>query len=97
MKLFNKAAILLIPLILFLVMTDTTSAQKTKVDQSLRMGEKRATLDPMQFSNQYIREAYTVAKKIPWIIDSIYCFCYCKESFGHKSLLSCYVDDHASV
>ena len=98
MKIFNKVTMLLIQLLLFLVITDTASAQKTKVDQSLRMGENRTTLDPMQFNNnQYIREAYTVAKKIPWILDSIYCFCYCKESFGHKSLLSCYVDDHASV
>ena len=96
MKLFNKAAILLIPLLLFLVMTDTTSAQKTKVDQSLRMGEKRATLDPMQFSNQYIREAYTVAKKIPWIIDSIYCF-WLQGVLRTQEPLSCYVDDHASV
>jgi hypothetical protein len=24
------------------------------------------------------------------------CYCHCDEGFGHKSLHSCFVDDHAS-
>jgi len=68
-------------------------------DESLRMGETRATLEPAQFSDPRVREAYQAARDIPWVLDSIYCFCYCRESpaFRHKSLLSCYVDNHASV
>jgi len=68
-------------------------------DESLRKGETRATLDPGQFNDARVKEAYTVAKEIPWVLDSIYCFCMCKESptFRHKSLLSCYVDNHAAV
>lgn len=70
-----------------------------KIDESLRMGETRPTLDPRLFRDPLVRQAYQVAKDIPWVLDSIYCFCYCKESpsFRHKSLLSCYVDNHASV
>jgi len=26
----------------------------------------------------------------------MYCYCYCEQSVGHKSLLSCYVDEHAA-
>jgi hypothetical protein len=72
------------------------SSQK---DQSLRKGETRATLDPNMFSDPRVKKAYQVAKEIPWVLDSIYCYCRCAESpaFRHKSLLSCYVDNHASM
>jgi hypothetical protein len=72
------------------------SAQK---DESVRKGETRATLDPNMFNDPQVREAYKIAKEIPWVLDSIYCYCMCEESpaFKHKSLLSCYVDKHASV
>ena len=70
-----------------------------KYDQSLRKGETRETLNPGNFANPTVKKAYQIAKEIPWILDSIYCYCYCHESpaFRHKSLLSCYVDNHASV
>ncbi|MDH4232902.1 MAG: PCYCGC domain-containing protein [Nitrospirota bacterium] len=70
-----------------------------KYDQSLRKGETRATLNPGMFSEPTIREAYQAAKDIPWVLDSIYCYCQCAESpvFRHKSLLSCYVDKHAAM
>jgi len=72
------------------------SAQK---DESLRKGETRATLNPDVFKDPQVREAYRIAKEIPWVLDSIYCYCKCEESpaFKHKSLLSCYVDNHASM
>lgn len=78
--------------------SDNTFARDGQYDQSLREGENRPTLDPNQFTNPMIKQAYQVAKDIPWVLDSIYCFCFCKESpaFRHKSLLSCYVDLHAA-
>jgi len=78
------------------------SAQKglsLQKDESLRRGETRSTLDPNLFGDEKVREAYRVAKELPWVLDSIYCYCKCEESpaFRHKSLLSCYVDKHAVV
>jgi len=72
------------------------SAQKVT---TLRMGENKATLDPNSFSDPKVRSAYQVAKEIPQVLDSIYCYCRCEESpaFRHKSLLSCYVERHASM
>ncbi len=72
---------------------------ETVKDESLRKGERRQTLNPDLFNDPVIRKAYQVAKEIPWILDSIYCYCYCEESpqFRHKSLLSCYVDNHAAL
>lgn len=98
MKRPEKIFILLAVSLLLFSVAGSFAAQKTEIDESLRKGETRDTLDPMMFSEPQVREAYAAAKKIPWILDSIYCYCRCKESpvFKHKSLLSCYVDDHAS-
>lgn len=73
-------------------------AKNGQTDQSLREGETRQTMDPNMFTHPVIKKAYQVAKDVPWVLDSIYCFCFCKESpaFRHKSLLSCYVDTHAA-
>jgi len=73
--------------------------QAAAKDESLRRGETRETLSPDLFQHPQIRAAYAAAKEIPWVLDSIYCYCYCEESpvFRHKSLLSCYVDQHAAA
>lgn len=39
--------------------------------------------------------AYQAAQEIPEVLDSLYCYCDCEKHLGHKSLLSCYVDEHA--
>lgn len=86
---------------LVVFLAPVSSAQKNvdpQKNESLRKGEKRATLDPNQFASPKVKEAYRIAKEIPWILDSIYCYCFCEESAAkHISLLSCYVDLHASV
>ncbi len=61
---------------------------------ALRGGETRPTLSPALFIGKAAR-AYKIARKNPELIDSIYCYCNCKQSFGHKSLLTCFVDKHA--
>lgn len=75
------------------------AAQGSKKDESIRKGETRATLAPNMFTDPQIKKAYQVAKEIPWVLDSIYCYCMCEESpvFKHKSLLSCYVNNHAAM
>lgn len=70
----------------------------TERNESLRQGETRPTLDPSLFSEPKVQKAYQAAKDIPWVLDSIGCFCFCEESptFKHISLLSCFVTDHGS-
>ncbi len=58
--------------------------------------EKRVTLPPGLFMGS-VGTAYAAAKQIPALLDQLYCYCRCKENFGHKSLLSCFVDRHAST
>lgn len=69
-------------------------AQVQKETGSLR--EKRQTLSPHGFTGK-VRRAYEVARAIPEVLDRLYCYCRCRENFGHKNLLSCFVDTHAST
>ncbi len=55
----------------------------------------RPTLSPEKFSGKQ-RAAYQAVKAIPKTIAQLPCYCYCDEGHGHKSLHSCYEDDHAA-
>lgn len=52
-------------------------------------------LPPDQFTGK-TREAYQAVKEIPQTIAQMPCYCNCDESFGHKSLHSCFEGTHAS-
>jgi len=54
-----------------------------------------ATLAPQRFAGK-TRLAYQAVAAIPKTIAQLPCYCHCDEGFGHKSLHSCFVDDHAS-
>ena len=63
--------------------------------------EKRPVLDPKLFAKGYEPEApvgYRIAREIPATLDLLHCFCECKESqvFRHKTLLTCFTDNHAA-
>ena len=53
------------------------------------------TLAPELFTGN-VRQAYQLVKEIPQTIAQLPCYCHCDRSIGHKSLHSCFVDDHAS-
>ena len=95
----RRPIVLTVIFCVFIAMTAPALAKDPQMDTSLRKGETRQTLDPSGAPNPKVRAAYQVAKDIPWVLDSIYCYCKCKENpaFKHISLLSCYVDGHASV
>lgn len=101
MKIQHLKIFAVVFMLLFLTVASEGSQKNTSPqrDESMRRGERRATLEPNLFKDPRVRRAYQAAKEIPWILDSIYCYCRCAESpvFRHKSLLSCYVDDHASM
>ena len=73
----------------------THNGETIKDIAALRGGETRPTLSPAQFTGK-TASTYEIAREIPEILDSLYCYCDCKKHFGHKSLLTCYVDDHAA-
>src|SRR4030095_4046680 len=53
------------------------------------------TLAPEQFIGK-TRDASKVAKQIPATLAQLPCYCECDRGFGHKSLPSCFEDEHAS-
>jgi len=61
---------------------------------SVRGGETRPVLDPSLFTGM-ARAAYAAAKEYPEVMDQVFCYCKCDEPpFEHKSLLSCFTDNH---
>jgi hypothetical protein len=63
--------------------------------KDLRGGEARETLPPYYFTGE-TAEAYKVAQELPEVLDSLYCYCDCEKHMGHKSLLTCFVDQHGA-
>lgn len=53
------------------------------------------TLSPEKFTG-ITRRAYQAAREIPQTIAQLPCYCHCDQSMGHKSLHSCFGDDHAA-
>lgn len=53
------------------------------------------TLAPEKFTGKQ-RLGYEAARAIPQTIAQLPCYCHCDKGFGHKSLHSCFVDDHAA-
>jgi hypothetical protein len=57
------------------------------------------SLGPTLAADKFVgktREAYKAVKEIPRTIAQLPCYCHCDEGFGHKSLYSCFQDDHAA-
>jgi len=57
--------------------------------------ERRPTLEPAAFTGK-ARRAYEVARQMPAVLDQLKCYCRC-DPYGHRTLLSCYTDAHAST
>ena len=57
-----------------------------------------AVLIPALFPGERQRQAYTVAREIPAVLNRLYCWCGCRENpaLRHRSLLECYEGEHAS-
>lgn len=53
------------------------------------------TLAPEKFTG-LTRDAYRAAREIPVTLAQMPCYCYCDRGMGHKSLYSCFEDDHAA-
>lgn len=53
------------------------------------------TLPPERFQGT-VRAAYAAVREIPKTIAQLPCFCRCDRSAGHKSLHSCFEDEHGA-
>ena len=58
-------------------------------------GPLPATMDPTQFDNVVVRNAYTLASRVKRVLYQQPCYCHCDRSQGHGSLLDCFASKHA--
>ncbi len=57
--------------------------------------ETRPVLSDALFTGK-VAQAYRIAAEIPKVIDSQFCYCYCKKEHGHKTLLTCFTNRHGA-
>ncbi len=79
--------------------TETPATQAKDIPAYLEVAPSRASLRPTLPPEQFFgpaREAYRAVRQIPVTIAQLPCYCHCDRGFGHKSLYSCFEDDHAS-
>ncbi|MGH9942012.1 MAG: CYCXC family (seleno)protein [Pyrinomonadaceae bacterium] len=75
------------------------AARPPRVPAHMASAKDAKNLPPTLPAEQFVgqtRLAYQLVKEIPQTIAQLPCYCYCDEGFGHKSLYSCYEDDHAA-
>jgi hypothetical protein len=78
-----------------LLLTRASSAPQHPAPRPAITGAR--VLDPATFgADERLVEAYTTARTIPEVLDGLYCYCHCKEDFGHRSLLTCFESEHAA-
>lgn len=51
-----------------------------------------AVLDPARFANTEVRNAYSIATRIPGMLNQLYCWCGCENRGIHRSNLECFED-----
>ena len=80
----------------FAFLSNGISQELTMADMpALKGGENKPNVTPSRYRGK-TASAYNVALKNRDVLDYMYCYCNCKQSIGHKSLLSCFTDDHAA-
>jgi hypothetical protein len=60
-------------------------------------GPLPATMNPADFENPVVKNAYRLAARVEKVLYKQPCYCHCDRSEGHGSLLDCYVSKHASM
>lgn len=53
-------------------------------------------LDPAGWTDPQVRKAYAAAKQYAHVLESLYCYCRCKENIGHRALVECFESDHGA-
>ena len=86
-----------IALILFIVHSATKTPKYVEpvAPATGKLIETRPVMSPAFYTGK-VAEAYRIAAEIPKIIDSQFCYCYCKKNHQHKTLLTCFTSKHGS-
>ena len=55
------------------------------------------TMDPGQFENPVVKNAYALSARVKKVLYQQPCYCHCDRSQGHNSLLECFTSKHGSM
>jgi hypothetical protein len=97
----NKLALPLFSLVILVILTGVFLATKqdgyvTPVAPATgTLIETRPVLSSALFTGK-VAQAYRIAAEIPKVLDSQFCYCYCKQEKKHKTLLTCFTNKHGS-
>ena len=91
---YTVIALGVIVLVLGLAMTRTANAHHPEPREDIS-GETVAAASRYA-SYPRIAQVYEVAAEIPHVLDGLYCHCDCSKHSGHRSLLTCFEDDHGA-
>ena len=97
----NKLALPLFSLAILIILTGVFFATKqegnvTPVAPATGfLIETRPVLSSAFFTGK-VAQAYKIAAEIPKVLDSQFCYCYCKQEKKHKTLLTCFTNKHGS-
>jgi len=80
-----------------MAMAAPAAAKIPPYHKALPKGPLPATLNPRQFADPRVQAAYAMAAQVRGVLYQQPCYCGCDTEVGHKSLLDCYVGDHASI
>ena len=78
---------------------DHQHAATARVPAYQRSTESLAALPPTMRPEMFegnVRRAYQVASEIPQTLAQLPCYCHCDRGQGHKSLHSCFIDEHGA-
>jgi hypothetical protein len=93
---FLIVAVTIIAIGVFAFMGNGVSQELTMADMpALKGNETKPIVSPSRYRGK-TASSYNVAIKYGEVLDYMYCYCNCKQSIGHKSLRSCFTDDHAA-
>lgn len=59
-------------------------------------GQLPETLNPSQFTNIVVQNAYILAARVKKVLYQQPCYCHCDRSQGHTSLLDCFASKHGA-
>jgi hypothetical protein len=59
-------------------------------------GALPATMNPEEFADPVVKNAYAAAAKVRKALYQQPCYCHCDRSQGHESLLDCFASKHGS-
>jgi hypothetical protein len=79
--------------------SDHSVAAAAAVPAHFKEAPSLTSLAPTRPPERFVgpaQQAYAAARAIPQTLAQLPCYCHCDRGMGHKSLHSCFEDDHAS-